>query len=368
MQEKLAGSNQTRWIGLRRDAVNFCAYGLIRTLVAILGVMPLDMGDSICRGLARLLSGPIPLRGKLIAENLERVFPTASPLQKRELTRRMWHSLLLTACEVAWADRRLHRCNWSQHVQLRDNGLMLRKMLSGRPVVMVTGHFGNFEIGGYVTGLMGFQTLAIARKLDNRFLDAWVQRFRSAKGQFLVDKQGCAPVVDRHLSRGGILSILADQHAGDKGCWVPFMGIPASCHKALALFSLGASAPMVVAATCRLDGRPLQFEISSAGAVDPLEYPDHPALAGVADLTRWYNDRLAAAVSRSVEQYWWLHRRWRSPPARVAKRLSHQAAKRSREPAAGNSGGSGGGPGSQDSGSQESGSQDPESGSRHRAA
>ena len=45
-----------------------------------------------------------------------------------------------------------------------------------------------------------------------------------------------APLVDRHLQQAGTLSLLADQHAGDKGCWVDFLGVPASSHKALALF------------------------------------------------------------------------------------------------------------------------------------
>ena len=71
-----------------------------------------------------------------------------------------------------------------------------------------------------------------------------VEQFRGAKGQQMVDKDGCAAVVERRLREGGMLSLLADQHAGNKGCWVDFLGVPASCHKALALFSLGSSAPM----------------------------------------------------------------------------------------------------------------------------
>ena len=59
---------------------------------------------------------------------------------------------------------------------------MLQYMLSDRPVVMVTGHFGNFEIAGYTSGLMGISSLAIARRLDNRFLHRWVEQFRSSKG------------------------------------------------------------------------------------------------------------------------------------------------------------------------------------------
>lgn len=186
---------------------------------------------------------------------------------------------------------------------------------------MVTGHYGNFEICGHVSGLMGFETLAIARRLDNIYLHRWVERFRGANGQYLIDKEGCATEVENHLANGGTLSLLADQHAGAKGCWTNFMGAPASCHKALALFSFTANAPMSVALTRRLNGQPMQFVTELIGSVDPADASD-PAAASVTSLTQWYNRALAEGVARDVTQYWWLHRRWRTPPARVQKRLA----------------------------------------------
>ncbi len=303
---------------------DFAAYSALRVLVAGIQTLPTDMGDSLCRVLARIASGPIKIRAGVTEQNLSRVFPAADAAMRQETTYQMWHSLLLTVCEIAWAPRRLHLCNWKQHVTFRQNRTMLKHLLGTRPTVLVTGHYGNFEVGGHVIGLMGLSTLSIARKLDNRFLHRWVERFRGAKGQMLIDKEGCANAVDRHLQQGGILSLLADQHAGHKGCWVNFLGVPASCHKALALFTLSAGAPMLVGATRRVDARPLRFEMSCFGIADPLD--DKQQVCGsVQSLTKWYNDRLAKAIEQSVEQYWWLHRRWRNPPLRVAKRLSRAA-------------------------------------------
>lgn len=306
-------------------ARDFAAYALVRLLVAVIQVMPLDMGDSMCRGLAWLVTGPIKIRRRVTDENLRRVFPDADQATRNRLARAMWHHLLLMVCEIAWAQRRLHLSNWNKHVRFRENRKMLAYLLNGRPAVTVTGHFGNFEVGGYVTGLMGFNTLAIARRLDNAFLHDWVERFRGARGQHLVDKAGCAPVVESHLKGGGILALLADQHAGHKGCWVNFLGVPASCHKALALFSLGANAPMMVGATRRIDGRPMQFELSCAGVADPANDVDD-VCTSVTSLTQWYNRRMADAIGEAVEQYWWLHRRWRTPPPRIEKRLKMKRA------------------------------------------
>ncbi|TWU35152.1 Lipid A biosynthesis lauroyl acyltransferase [Novipirellula artificiosorum] len=307
-----------KWAGL---AVDFAAYAVVRLLVAVIQTLPLDMGQSLADGVAALAAGPLKIRHSETDENLRKVFPNASSEARDHLSRKMWRHLLLMVCEIAWAQRRLHLTNWSQYVTFRDNQLVLGHLLSERPTVSVTGHFGNFEIGGYVLGLMGFSTTTIARKLDNAFLDRWVQRFRGAKGQQMVDKEGCAPLIDRHLRSGGALSLLADQHAGPKGCWVNFLGVPASSHKALALFTLGSNAPMMVSYTIRTGGQPMRFEAGCVAVADPLNDPDG-ICASVTTLTQWYNDNLAIAVGMSLEQYWWLHRRWREPPERVARRLA----------------------------------------------
>ena len=305
-------------------ATDFAGYLVVRFFVAIVQTLPMDMGNSMCKAIAWVASGPLKIRNEETFENLRRVFPEATDESLQQLNYEMWHSLLLMVCEIAWAQRRLHLTNWNKHVRFVNNRQMLRRMLSKEPLVAVTGHFGNFEISGYTLGLMGISTTTIARKLDNQFLHDWVMRFRSAKGQHMVDKEGCAAFVEEHLRGGGILSILADQHAGPKGYWTKFMGVPASCHKALALFSLSSGAPMLAGYTRRIDARPMHFESTCQAIVDAEHDPEH--FGSVGALTEWYNRELEKSVALSVEQYWWLHRRWREPPPKVAKRLERRSA------------------------------------------
>ncbi|TWT79416.1 Lipid A biosynthesis lauroyl acyltransferase [Planctomycetes bacterium CA13] len=306
-------------------AIDFIAYIIVRMLVSIIQTLPLDMGKRMADFVAWVATCLLKIRHKETDENLRQIFPAATVASRDHLELEMWRHLLLMVCEIAWAQRRLHLTNWSDYVRFRDNRAVLSNLLSGRPTVSVTGHFGNFEIGGYVLGLMGFSSTTIARRLDNVFLHRWVERFRGAKGQQMVDKEGCAPQIDRHLQNGGALSLLADQHAGDKGCWVNFLGVPASSHKALALFTLTSNAPMMVSYTIRTDGKPMHFEAGCVAVADPLDDPDG-VCESVTKLTQWYNDSLATAIQLAIEQYWWLHRRWRKPPARVAKRLLKEVA------------------------------------------
>ena len=180
-------------------------------------------------------------------------------------------------------------------------------------------------MAGYVTGLLGMPSYTVARKLDNEYLDKFINEFRSRNGQFILPKDGSAPQIQAALESGAILTMLGDQHAGTKGCWVDFLGRPASCHKALALFTLSGNAPMMVS-YCKHTDDPLHFEIGCTGIADPLDLRDE--LKGVRALTKWYNEALAVAIYEQPEQYWWVHRRWKEKPVRKTKK---QRTKKQRE-------------------------------------
>jgi KDO2-lipid IV(A) lauroyltransferase len=220
-------------------------------------------------------------------------------------------------CEIAQAPRKIHDSNWRDYVYIRDQEQMTNYLIDYRPLVAVSGHYGNFEMGGYVTGLLGMPSYTVARKMDNPYLDDFINHFRGFNGQFILPKDGSATAVQEVLESGGILTLLGDQHAGTKGCWVDFLGRPAACHKAVALFTLSGKAPMMVS-YCRHTDKPLRFEIGCTGVADPLTLPEE--MKDVTKLTQWYNDRLADAITVDPNQFWWVHRRWKEKPVRKTKK------------------------------------------------
>lgn len=291
--------------------------------MAGISCVSLERCDRACRVLSVVLADWIPLRRKVTDRNLQLVYGSLVPKQLSLLRRKMWHHLMLMVCEIVHAPRKIHRTNWRDHIYIRDKDEMLRQTLDPRATIMVTGHYGNFEVAGYVTGLLGIKSSTIARPLDNPLVDEFLLDFRSGTGQEILPKHGSSAAVQELLENKGILCILADQHAGPKGCWVEFFGHVTSCHKSLALFVLSAGAPMVVTYARRI-GKPLRFEVGLTGVADPelAKQPEPPEyLTGVQEMTRWYNAKLEEAIRLSPEQYWWLHRRWRDVPDAVKKRF-----------------------------------------------
>jgi len=267
--------------------------------------------------LAVLANDILRVRRRVVDENLAPVFPELTATERIDLARRMWEHLLLMGCEIFHAPRKIHRTNYRNFVRLERSREIVRNFLDPRPVLLVSGHFGNFEMGGFITGLLGFPTFTVARPLDNPYLDRYINRFRSANGQYIFSNRGSSNQIDRILASGETLSLLGDQHAGPKGCWVDFFGRPASCHKAIALFTLTSGAPLLLG-YCRRDGKPMRFEQSIVGLIDPRD--EGPEVGGVKPLTQWYNRALEKAVRDAPDQYWWLHRRWKEkPPSRKSR-------------------------------------------------
>jgi KDO2-lipid IV(A) lauroyltransferase len=291
-----------------KRVIDYLVYVVVRILICIVQAIPIETGRGMTRRLAWLLSDVLRVRGQVVDDNLRHAFAELSDSQRKDLTRRMWEHLFLLVLEVAHVPRKIHETNWRQHIQLRGVAPLLRELIGQRPVIVVTGHFGNFEVGGYALGILGFPTHSVARNLDNPYLDRFLARFRGATGQHLIPKNGGYDQILDVLGSGGTMAFLADQYAGEKGCWVDFFGRPASAYKAIALLALEHDAPVAVCYAVRGD-RPMQFEMVTRDMIDPRDWQGDPA--AVRNITQWYTRQLEEGIRADPDQYWWLHRRWK---------------------------------------------------------
>ena len=310
----------------KKEFAQWLVYVLVRVFVCLIQTLPLESCQHLARCLAFLACDILRVREQVVTDNLRSVFPDLSADERHVLARRMWEHLFLMICEIAHAPRKIHRTNWTQFIDMPNRQGFVSRLLDSRAKIVVSAHFGNFEVAGYACGLLGFPTFTVARRLDNPYLDRYVNRFRGANGQFIIPKDGSANQIQTILSAGGALTLLGDQHAGTKGCWIDFFGRPASCHKAIAVFSLTTGAPLLVAYAKRTR-RPLHFEAGLFAIADPAD--DGDEMTGVKPLTQWYNSKLEQLILTAPDQYWWLHRRWKPPPKRQTAHLQQRQLRRS---------------------------------------
>jgi KDO2-lipid IV(A) lauroyltransferase len=294
--------------------LDYLIYLAIRILICLAQAFPLKDVLSLA-GPIGWLCHRFDRRHRLVAEeNVRHAFPHLSSAEVAALVRRCYDHFAEVMIEVAVLPRVLHSGSIRRHVRYPEGEewrMAEAGLNSGRPLVVVTGHLGNWEVMNYALGLLGYRAHCVARSLDNPFLDRFIGEFRRKTGQKLVDKDGAFSVLRDVLRDGGNAGLVVDQDAGQRGFFVGFFGRPASTFRPPAMLSLDHDAMILVLAAVR-EGEGITYRVLVADLIDPREYAGRPDAAR--EITQRYTSALEAMVRRYPEQYFWLHRRWKHQP------------------------------------------------------
>jgi KDO2-lipid IV(A) lauroyltransferase len=302
---------------LRQTCCDFALYLLVRIIVCIVQMFPLTAALSFADSLGWLVYKINRRHRRVADENLRHAFPEMDEEARDRVVRACYRHLFRLVMEILFLPRLMRPTKLHQIVDIRDIPDLADLFTNGRPLILVTGHVGNWELASYILGLIGLRSYAIARRLDNPYLNGFLEKLRSGTGQTILDKNSDYERIKEVLAQGQILGILVDQDAGQKGLFVPFFGRPASTFKAPALLALEYNAPMVVIAAVRI-GEPLRYQSVVEEVIFPEEYQDNPD--AVKRITERYSAALERIIRRHPEQYFWLHRRWKHQPKEREKK------------------------------------------------
>lgn len=274
-----------------------------------------------CLALAKGVAKPLyPLFHRHVARTREHVgfaFPHWSPAQVEDVTRHAFEHLAMLGVETLHTPRAMHPKAWEKCVDVSGLAPEAVALLSARkPAILLTGHIGNWEMLGYSLAVLGYPIHAIARPLDNPLVNQWIFGIRQRRGMRILDKDHASHKARALLDAGLPVGFIADQNAGPKGCFVPFMGRLASTHKSVALLAVSCNAPIICGAAIRqpmnAEGRRFHFTLETTDIIRPEDW------ANQEDPVFYITARWARAVENSIEkhpgQYLWMHRRWRNRP------------------------------------------------------
>ncbi|HXE54060.1 MAG TPA: lysophospholipid acyltransferase family protein, partial [Tepidisphaeraceae bacterium] len=244
--------------------------------------------------------------------NLRRSFPEMSERHRERLARRSMQQMVMLFVEVLFTTRLIRLDTWAKYVELENfrevMDLLLRRE---RGLVLLTGHYGNWEILGYVLATLGFSTVSIARPLDNPYVSRFLFDVREKTGQKIIAKKGATPEITSTLDEHGAVGFIADQNAGTKGLFVDFFGRKASTYKSIGLVAMQYEVPVVIGYARRVNDR-FHFRVGAQDIIYPADWKSQP------DPLRYITQRYTAAIEQIVRvdpgQYWWVHRRWKTRP------------------------------------------------------
>jgi len=311
--------NWLRW----RHRLEYLAFRAVECVVLMLSP---SRGRELAEGMAFVVHRMLPRRLARYQEardNLRQALgPKVSDTVIDEHIRRMWVHLFRVVIEIVQLPRKVRSENCLNYVEYGPGrSACWRAFNTGRPVMLVSGHFGNWEVANTAFGLFGYPMGVIARDLDNPYLQEWFKRFREHTGHRLFSKEGASEQMFPQLAQCGHVALLCDQDAGPRGLFVDFFGKPASTFKSIALVALEYRALICVGGAIRLPDNfqrddsngpsCSKFQLVCEEVIDPemIDDPDP-----VTEITRRYTAALERLIRRAPEQYFWVHRRWKSVP------------------------------------------------------
>jgi len=296
----------------QRQFVDWITYALVRVVAMIFQMFPVDENLRTARLIGWVWYHVMPRHRQRAVEHLRGAFGDSLPAaQVERLALQSMQQMVMMAIEALFTPRLINEWTWARYVHLRDLGPGLELLLDRKGVIMLTGHYGNWELLGFTLTALGFPVTAVMRPLDNPYLNAFLLDVRAKRGLQLLYKKGATQSADEILTSGGTLCFIADQNAGHKGEFVDFFGRPASTYKSIALLAIQHEVPIVVGYARRLSPR-FQYEIGCTRIIRPEEWQ------GRSNEVHWITQEYTRAIEQIVrdapEQYLWIHRRWKSQP------------------------------------------------------
>jgi Kdo2-lipid IVA lauroyltransferase/acyltransferase len=244
--------------------------------------------------------------------NLELALPEM-PLAKRDETLRLlYRNLGWQLAEFCRMERYTgtNTANWIRYEGLEN---FLEAEALGKGVLILTGHLGAWELSSFYHSLMGHPMGMVIRRLDNRFLDGFVNQIRCLHGNRVLHKDDFARGLITAMRAGESVGILMDTNmTPPQGIFVDFFGVPACTASGLARVALKTGAA-VVPGFLLWEASEGRYVLHFGERIEIETTEDSEA--DIVALTQRCTSAIEAWVRRYPEQWLWIHRRWKTRPA-----------------------------------------------------
>jgi Kdo2-lipid IVA lauroyltransferase/acyltransferase len=291
-----------------RHRVEHLAFRAARTVWSALPERPALASGS---ALGAVVGGVLRFRRGEVDRHIEWAFPDRPRAWRvrvaRACYRHFGREAVTTLCAGRWSAAALReRTRMVGFDDFRDAAA------AGRGVVLLTGHLGNWELGGAAIAARGVPLDVVGKGMSNRRFEKDLFALRERMGMRVIEMGDASRRALRSLGEGRVVALLGDQSAHGGGVLIPFFGRPAVTARGPALFAVRSGAPVFVAFALRESGSPARYSL----AFERLQLATTGDLEeDILALTRAYTRVLEGAVEAAPEQYFWQHRRWKGASA-----------------------------------------------------
>jgi len=276
---------------------------LVKTLVRAMQAMRPERAGRFANAVFRNARRLMPFTGN-IRRNLCVAFPDKDALEIDRLTERTCGNLGIAAAELVLAER-----IWAEREQriefVTESGTDLRSY-RGRPVVMVTGHIGAWQIAGYIAAQYGLPMTSIYAPEKNPYLRQFIFKLRSALPLNFLSRDGCMRGLTKQLKQGNAIGLTSDTRL-DSGAPVPFFGVSTPTNTTAARLAIRHHCDFFPVRAERLPG--MKYRITLCRPIQP-DNPDASMTEQARQMTEKLFELFEEWIRDTPDQWMCFGRRW----------------------------------------------------------
>lgn len=289
---------------------NYIEFIIFKFFVFIARIFPLEITQRFAKFLGIFAYYFIPYRKKVALDNLRKSFPEKSEAQIKQILKMAYVNLFVTFFEFMCFPK-LKIDDIKKLAKIENFNYVVEALEKGNGLILMSGHFGNWELSALVSGIeIGKPLHIIVKTQRNKLVDAEINKWRCWFGNKVIPMEKAFRESLKILSNGGIVALLADQSAPKESIYVNFLGRPASTFAGPAVMSLKTKAPIVMGFAIREKNfkyrivfEKLDFDFN-AGSDDQK----------VLELTQIHTSLLEKYIRLYPDHWLWFHRRWKHQP------------------------------------------------------
>lgn len=284
-------------------------YLLVKLLFALFKRISFNNGKRIAWLIYILVSKVIRYRRKVIIENLRRVYGTDLPRPVNQMLNGIYRNFVFLWMEFLQL-RRLNPDNLEERITVHGAELIDQALADGKGVLFMSGHYGNFEWLGQYYAMKGYGVNGIAKRQSNRYVNQLIEDIRSTNGAKVVYTKNAMQDGLAVLANNELLAVVSDQDGRKRGVFVEFMGQPSSTPVGAAIFQMRSGAPIFMVLSVRKDYGKFEAFVEPVYSAEKREITDDEVLK----ITQAHTRVLEKWVRKYPEQWFWMHKRWKTPP------------------------------------------------------
>jgi Kdo2-lipid IVA lauroyltransferase/acyltransferase len=288
---------------------NIIEYGIVLFFSWIMRVLPLKIVLWNGKMIGLFFYYVLPIRKSVAIENISRTFPEKDFNEVKLIAKNTYIQFAKNITEFMRFSK-LDKTICRDRVTFFNQHLFQQVHELSKGSILLSGHFGNWEIMAAAISYLGYPIAGIAREQRNSFIDKFLSDTRRKIGMETIPLGMALRGVLRALKAGKFIAMLGDQDAHDEGVFVDFLGRPSATAQGPAIFALKTGAPILFGCCVRIQNG--DYEVH-------LELIKTDDLNGLSEdnikiLTQRHATVLENSIRKWPDHWFWMHKRWKTQP------------------------------------------------------